>query len=116
MLVGRSYSTVKRWLRTYRHHGLQELLKLRHGGGQELSLSTKQLEALDNRLQQPQGFESYEAIQIWLEQSYGIKLCYSTLDGIVPNRFKARPKVVRPYRAKRDESKAIDFKKKRLYG
>ncbi|NJO17533.1 MAG: helix-turn-helix domain-containing protein [Thioploca sp.] len=53
VLVGRSYSTVKRWLRIYRHHGLQELLKLRHGGGKELSLSTKQLEALDNRLQQP---------------------------------------------------------------
>ena len=111
VLVGRSDSTVKRGLRTSRHHGLQELRKRRHGGVKELSLSTNQLEALDNRLQQPQGFESDEAIQIGLQPSDGIKRCYSTLDGIVPNRFQARPKVVRPYRAKRDEAKAIDFKK-----
>lgn len=114
-LIGRTYSSVKRWLRTYRQSGLDELLELKHGGGKALSLSPNILETLNNRLKQPQGFESYEAIQIWLEKTYEIELGYSTLYGIVHNRLNACPKVVRPHSAKRDESQAIDFKKKRHY-
>lgn len=113
--IGRTYSTVKRWLRTYRQNGLDELLELKHGGGKALSLSPEILAALENRLKQPQGFNGYEAIQIWLKGTYEIELGYSTLYGIVHNRLNARPKVVRPQSAKRDESQAIDFEKKRHY-
>jgi len=112
-LVGRTYSTVKRWLRTYRQSGLEELLELKHGGGKELSLSTEILATLEHHLQQPEGFEGYEAIQIWLKETYGIELCYSTLHGLVHNRLNARPKVVRPQSAKRDEMAAAEFEKKK---
>jgi transposase len=113
-LIGRDYSTVKRWLRIYRETGIKELLKLKHGGGRSLSLSQEVLEALEKRLQQPQGFDGYEAVQLWLQTTYGIELPYSTLHGIVHNRLKSDPKVVRPQSAQRDEFKAIDFKKKAL--
>lgn len=112
-LIGRTYSTVKRWLRTYRQSGLQELLELKHGGGKELSLSVEILAALEHRLQQPDGFDGYEAIQIWLQETYGIEPNYSTLHGIVHNRLNASPKVVRPQSAKRDEIAAAEFEKKR---
>ncbi|BAP55743.1 hypothetical protein THII_3066 [Thioploca ingrica] len=79
-----------------------------------MSLSPNSLEALDKRLQPPQGFENYEDIQVWLEETYGVKLYYSTLHGIVHTRLKANPKVVRPQSANRDESKAIDFEKTSL--
>lgn len=113
-LIGRDYSTVKRWLRIYRETGIKELLKLKHGGGRSLSLSQEVLEALEKRLQQPQGFDGYEAVQLWLKTTYGIELPYSTLHGIVHNRLKSDPKVVRPQSAQRDEFKAIDFEKKSL--
>ena len=69
---------MKRWLRTSRQSGLEELLELKHSVGKALSLSPEILATLENRLKQPQGFEGYEAIQIWLEETYEIKLCYST--------------------------------------
>ena len=114
ILIGRNYSTVKKWLRTYRQKGINELLELKSGGGRSLSLSLESLEALENRLKQPEGFESYGAIQEWLKETYGIEICYSTLHGLVHTRFLASPKVVRPLRSQRDESKAVDFEKKSL--
>ena len=112
-LIGRTDSTVKRWLRTYRQSGLKERLELKHSGGKELSLSVEILAALEHRLQQPEGFDGYKAIQIWLQETYGIELNYSTLHGIVHNRFNASPKVVRPQSAKRDEIAAATFEKKK---
>ena len=99
-VIGRNYSTVKRWLRIYRQGGLNGLLELKHGGGRTLSLPPNVLEVLEQRLQQPEGFYSYEDIQVWLEETYGIKLYYSTLHGIIHTRLKASPKVLRPKRAK----------------
>lgn len=115
-LIGRAYTTVKRWLRSYRQGGINELLKIKSGGDRRCSLPPEVLKTLEERLQQPEGFESYEDIQIWLQETYGIELCYSTVHGIVHTRLKARPKVVRPQSVKRDESQAIDFEKKKLYG
>ena len=115
ILIGRDYSTVKRWLRIYRHQGIHELLRLHSGGGKSLSLTPEILAALEQQLQQPQGFDSYKAIQIWLKQTYGRELLYSTLQNLVHNRLKARLKVVRPQSTKRDESQASEFEKKKPY-
>ena len=90
IFIGRDYSTIKRWLRVYRQKGLAELLELKHGGGRSLSLNSEILNALCQRLQKPSEFKSYESIQIWLRETYGIQLCYSTLHGIVHNRLKTR--------------------------
>ena len=113
VLMGRTYSTVKRWLRTYRQSGLKKLLEFQHGGGKEFSLSAEILAALEHRLQQPEGFEGYKAIQKWLQETYEIEIGYSTLHGIVHQRLNASPKVVRPQSVKRDEIAAAEFKKKR---
>ncbi len=111
-LIGRAYTTVKRWLKTYRQSGIHELLKMKSGGDRRSSLPLEVLEVLEDRLKQPEGFESYEDIQIWLRETYGIERCYSTIHGMVHIHLKARPKVARPQSFKRDESKAIDFEKK----
>ena len=111
-MLGRAYSTVKRWLKTYRQSGIEPLLELKSGGNKPLSLSVEVLKVLEKRLQQSEGFAGYHEIQEWLKETYGIDICYSTLHGIVHGRLTARPKVVRPQSVKRDDSKAIDFKKK----
>ncbi|MDY6992634.1 MAG: helix-turn-helix domain-containing protein [Pseudomonadota bacterium] len=94
-LIGRTYSTVKRWLRLYRQGGIEQLLELKHGGGKALSLSPELLAALEQRLKQSEEFEGYEAIQIWLQETYGVELCYSTLYGIIHNHLNTQPKVAR---------------------
>ena len=110
-LIGRNYSTVKSWFRSYRQHGIDGLLEIKQGGGRTLSINAAVLEALKVQLKQSEGFASYKAVQVWLQEHYGINLCYSTVHGLVHDRLKARPKVVRPQSAKRDESRAIDFEK-----
>jgi len=94
-LIGRTYSTVKRWLRLYRQGGIEQLLELKHGGGKALSLSPELLAALDQRLKQSEEFEGYEALQIWLQETYGVELCYSTLYGIIHNHLNVHQKVAR---------------------
>jgi transposase len=42
-LIGRDYSTVKRWLRRYRHGGFNELLEIKHGGGRGLSIPKQEV-------------------------------------------------------------------------
>lgn len=115
-LIGRTYTTVKRWLKTYRQKGIDGLLEMNAGGDRRSSLPSKVLKALEHRLQQPEGFESYGEVQVWLKETYGIELCYSTVHGLVHKRLKAAPKVVRPQSAKRNDSDAIDFEKKKPAG
>ena len=114
MLIERDYSTVKRWLRIYRHQGIGKLLQLNSGGGKSLSWPPEILDVLEKQLHQPQGFDSYKAIPKWLKPTDGIELLYSTRHGIVHKRLKVRPKVVRPQSHQRHESPAIDFEKKAL--
>ncbi len=112
-LIGRNYSTVKTWFRSYRQPGIDGLLEIKPGGGRALSLDTPVLEALNQKLKRPEGFAGYEEIRVWLPEYYGIDRCYSTVHGLVHDRLKARPKVVRPQSAQRDESRAMEFKKKK---
>lgn len=111
-LLGRNYSTIKNWLSTYRKRGIAGLLELKHGGGRSLSVSEPVLASLKERLQSPQGFHDYQAIQSWLKITYDIEIPYKTLWGLVYHRFQARPKKVRPQSPARNESEVADFEKK----
>jgi transposase len=111
-LLGRSYSTLKNWLKIYRQRGLNGLLELHHGGGKSLSLSNPVLTHLQERLRNPQGFGDYKEIQSWLKTTYDKDIPYKTLWGIVHNRFQARPKIVRPQSQTRNESTVAEFEKK----
>jgi transposase len=48
-LIGRDYSTIKRWLRKYRQGGIHQLLEIKHRGGKSLSLPKEVLETLNLR-------------------------------------------------------------------
>lgn len=111
--IGRSYWTVKRWLRSYSAGGLEKLMERRHGGGNKLTIPKEILEELDKRLKRREGFSSYGAIQAWLLKEYALEIKYKTLHKIVHNRLGASPKVVRPQSAAQDESKVSDFEKKK---
>jgi transposase len=70
----------------------------------------EQLEQLRQRLEQPEGFESYFAIQAWLQEQFGVELCYSRLHQIVYGQLKALPKLPRPKAAQSEQAQA-EFKK-----
>jgi hypothetical protein len=68
---------------------------------------------LRERLEQPEGFESYEEIRQWLATELGIEAPYKTVHQWVFYRLKAAPKVVRPQSDQQDEAELAAYKKTR---
>lgn len=89
-LLGRHRVTVQEWLRLYRSGGLAALLEHKPRTGLWAQ------EALNKRLQQSEGFNSYGEICQWLETQLGITAPYKTVHQLVHYRLKASPKVARP--------------------
>jgi hypothetical protein len=62
------------------------------------------LAALEQALQQPTGFASYDALRQWVQQTYHLDVNYHTLYTIVRTNLKAKLKVPRPSHTKNPEA------------
>jgi len=100
-LLGVHRNTIGRWLASYATGGLDALLECQTAPGKPLSLAPTVLADLEQALQQPAGFASYEALRQWLHQTHQIDIKYKTLYTIVRTRFKAKLKVPRPSHTKK---------------
>ena len=82
----------------YRRNGLHGLLHLNYRGGNLAPSIPLEIQLqLKEKLAQPEGMVSYKAIQIWLKETHGLDVPYSTVFGTVKYRLKACLKVPRPY-------------------
>ena len=95
-LLGRHRVTLQEWLSRYRQGGIESLLKTKVPSGRARTIPAWAEVALAKRLQQPEGFESYGAIQQWLESQLGIVAPDKTVHKLVHYRLSAVPKVPRP--------------------
>ena len=96
-------NTVSDWLERYRQGGLESLLNLGQRGkppGQR-TLAEPVLEALKQRLDDPQGFRGYDEIQQWLHLDYGLKIPYQSVYTLVRYRLGAKLKTPRPEHPKK---------------
>src|SRR5512144_306795 len=111
-LLGRDTATLYRWCKRYRDGGLQRLLELDyHQGGRPGALPQAVSQALRVRLQDPQGFPSYGAVQRCLAQEYELELQYKTVHRIVRYRLKATLKVARSRSLEQAADAVATFKK-----
>jgi transposase len=110
-ILGRHRVTVQEWMRRYREGGLEELLVGRVSTGRPRAIPGWAEKALDQKLQESKGFNSYGEICQWLEESLGITANYKTVHQLVYYRLKASPKVSRPRSVKQEEEKLEAFKK-----
>ena len=110
-LLGRSESTIRLWFARYQAEGLSGLLAWHYRGGQRPALSGTVLEALQARLQEPDGFRSYGEIRDWLANEQGLEIPYKTVHQTVRYKLKAKLKVARPTHRLRAETAVVDFKK-----
>src|SRR5699024_8924519 len=96
-------NTVANWLGQYEEGGLEGLRKVGEPGPEpgQTSIPPQAMEALKEQLGQPEGFESYHEIRDWLDEQFGVDLCYSTVHGIVRYQIGAKPKVPRPRHVKK---------------
>jgi transposase len=116
-LLGRDTATLYRWFERYRDGGIKRLLELDyHQGGRPRALPEAVSQALRVRLQDPQGFTSYGAVQRWLADEYGLELQYKTVHRIVRYRLNATLKVARSHSPKQAADAVATFKKNSLYG
>ena len=96
----------------YRRNGLHGLLHLNYRGGNLAPSIPLEIQLqLKEKLAQPEGMVSYKAIQIWLKETHGLDVPYSTIFGTVKYRLKACLKVPRPYAENDDQAAVDDFKK-----
>ncbi|HJW31344.1 MAG TPA: hypothetical protein VJ508_19080 [Saprospiraceae bacterium] len=113
-LLNRSQFAIGQWINTYRHRGLNGLLHLNYRGGNLAPSIPADIQCqLKEKLAQPEGFPSYKAIQIWLQEAQGLEVPYSTVFGTVKYRLKADLKVPRPYAVDHDPEAVEEFKKER---
>lgn len=78
-ILGRNRVTLQEWLRHYREGGLAGLLAKKTPSGRPRAIPAWAEMALNKRLQEPQGFDGYQAICDWLETQLGVKAAYKTV-------------------------------------
>ncbi len=111
-MLGRNRVTVQKWLRKYRTGGLQLLLEPKKNlGGRPTSIRPDVIEKLKEELQNPEGFQSYGEIQLWLSTCFDIDVAYRTVHELVRYKLKAKLKVPRPLHIKQNREAKENFKK-----
>lgn len=110
-LTRKHEATITRWLNLYRKGGLNQLLEIKKAPGKSALISGKPLEALQEKLSEPTGFNSYGEVQTWLQQKYGIRAAYQTVHKTVKYKLGAKLKTPRPSHIKKNEQAEQHFKK-----
>ena len=100
-LLGLDRNTVGRWLDQYAHGGLPALLALYLPPGKRKPLTPHQLAQLHQRLEDPQGFASYDAARRWIQDTFGVVLTYNATHKLVRYKLGAKLKVARPAHIKK---------------
>ena len=94
-LRGVSRNTVGRWLAAYQTGGIPQMLTMAQAPGKAPLLTDAMREALRQRLADPGGLASDQAIWPWVRQEYGVPLAYQTVHRVVRYLLRAQLKVPR---------------------
>jgi transposase len=94
-LLGVNRDTVGRWLTAYARGGLAQMLTIAKAPGKAPLLSPPMQRTRRDRLTEPHGFASYQAIWQWLRQEYGLAIAYKTVQKFVRYTRGAKLKVPR---------------------
>ena len=100
-LLGLDRNTVGRWLNQYAEGGLPALLTLYVPPGKPKPLPPDQLARLRQRLEDPQGFASYDEARQWIQDAFGVALTYNATHKLVRYKLGAKLKVARPTHIKK---------------
>ncbi|HEY9705060.1 MAG TPA: IS630 family transposase [Allocoleopsis sp.] len=111
VIIGRSESTIHEWLYRYKTGGIEELLEEHPKTGRPKKLELETVALVKKELSEPQGFNSYQEIKIWLFTCQDIDISYTTIHQLVRYELGAKLKVPRPYHEYQIEGVIEVFKK-----
>jgi transposase len=109
--LGRDRVTVQRWLRQYRQGGLKELLTVGKSKGRPKVIPDWAIKRLQQELCDPEGFDSYKEVKMWLETVLGIEANYHVVHNLVRYKLKAKLKVPRTRSFEQEPHARETFKK-----
>ena len=102
--LGVHRNTISCWLKTYEESGLETLLEIKKPSGRPTSLTPEAMADLQERLNSPAGFVSYQAVGQFLSEEHSIDLSYSRVHQLVRYKLQAKPKSPRPSNPKKKGS------------
>lgn len=105
-MLAKYRTTIGYWLDAYEKNGMSGLLTIQTHSNRKSSIPPDVLEQLKEKLKDPEGFNSYQAIQIWIATEFNITVPYKTLHGIVRYGLKSKPKVGRKSHIKKTNNSA----------
>lgn len=108
--VGKHRNTVQTWLSMYRTGGVEAMLEIKKSPGGVRVIPLWAEVALAKRLQDPDGFQSYGAVQQWLADTLGVEAEYHAVYQMTRYRLNAKLKVARPQNCQQDEEARAAFK------
>jgi transposase len=113
-VLGKSEATIHRWLFQYKEGGLENLLKNRQVFGRPKKFSVEVAASLQQELRDPEGFQSYKEVHLWLWLIKGIASSYQAVYSLVRGELKSKLKIPRP-RSISQKSTAINEFKNNLH-
>ncbi len=105
-MLAKYRTTIGDWLKEYEKNGMSGLLTIQTHSNRRPSIPPDVLERLKQKLKDPEGFNSYKAIQIWIVDEFNISVPYKTLHNIVRYRLKSKLKVGRKSHVKKTNNSA----------
>jgi len=103
-------NTIARWLKFYQDGGIERLLTVGEPGkppGQR-TVSEPVYQALQDRLDQVEGFASFLQVQQWLYNEYELEIPYKSVFNLVRYHMKAKLKRPRPLHPKKTSVKPLN--------
>ena len=88
--MGRGESTIHRWLSQYKTGGIDNLLLNRQTIGRPKKIPVETVAKIQQELRDPEGFSSYQEIQIWLELLHDITCSYPVVYNLVKSELKSK--------------------------
>lgn len=111
--LGYNVRTMELWLKTYRDHGIEQMLAPTKKKQVRRRLVGRDIhQGLSERLNDPRkGFMSYVDAHRWVMQTYGSDIKYNTLRNYMMDFFGTRIKRPRKSHVKKSEEAKADFLK-----
>ena len=101
-LLGVHRHSVAAWFDAYAAGGVEQALRYQVSTPPvHRRMTETALRALQDKLQDPQGFPGYNHIRVWLAQEHQVTLSYSSVHALVRYKLRATPKRPRPSHAKK---------------
>ncbi|MBV8887000.1 MAG: IS630 family transposase [Chroococcidiopsidaceae cyanobacterium CP_BM_RX_35] len=113
VVLGRHRFTLQRWLSQYRSGGMKKMLEVGKSIGRTALIPQEAVERLKAELKDPEGFESYKEVRLWLASCLGIGAKYDVVHNLVHDKLKVKLKVART-QSDDQEPKAVENFKKAL--